>query len=101
MNKINDGGPAFARPMSQWHSPDGQPCEPDFGSAGLSTRDYFAGQALIGMGTWMPDFSPSGEPTNSSKSLCNPHMLKERAGWAYAQADAMLTARNKTQEKSK
>lgn len=69
MSKINNGGPAFSAltndTRSHW--------------SGMSLRDYFASQALIGMGLWSPD----GIPMNH----------EARAHWAYAQADAMLKAR--------
>lgn len=51
----------------------------------MSLRDYFATQALVGMGTWHP---PTGGWSGSRESVC-----KVKASWAYAQADAMLAAR--------
>lgn len=38
MTKI-DGGPAFPLPVTEWNP----------GNAGMSLRDWFAGQALIGL----------------------------------------------------
>lgn len=73
----NDGGPAF--PVVVWKSPDGMlalPSEP-----GMSLRDWFAGQALTGIGTWCPPME-SGETVHQTK-----------ARYAYGQADAMLAAR--------
>ena len=52
---------------------------------GMSLRDYFAGQALVGMGTWMPN--------TTNGLLRTRETLQARAIWAYAQADAMLDAR--------
>jgi hypothetical protein len=46
-------------------------------------RDYFAGQALISMGGWTPQFI---------SSLDADEALKARAEWAYRQADAMIAA---------
>lgn len=60
-----------------------QPCR--LSDAGMSLRDWFAGQALVGMGTWCP-----GNPTGSLRP-------KTQAGYAYAVADAMLTARKEGQ----
>lgn len=71
MTDRNDGGPAFPH-----ETYNGAPLS--FG-CGMSLRDWFAGQALNGMGTW----SPNGMPGNH----------KARADWAYEQADAMLKAR--------
>lgn len=61
---------------------------------GLTLRQHFAGQALICMGTWMPDYHPSGAPIEAVKSLCNPEMMRARAEWACAQADALIAALN-------
>ena len=62
---------------------------------GMTLRDWLAGQALLGVGTWMPDYNTDGGRVDALKSLCNPHMLRVRAEWAYAQADAMLKERSK------
>ncbi len=68
------------------------PCNPDrYGDPheGMDLRDYFAAQALVSMGTWMP--------TNVHEAgygdLRHVSTLEARAIWAYAQADAMLAAR--------
>lgn len=81
--ETNNGGQAF--PSSDQYTPDGQPIMQ--GSSGMSLRDWFAGQALAGMGTWMPDH---GAPVLSAKRA-----MDARALWAYEQADAMLAARKK------
>ena len=52
---------------------------------GMTLRDYMAGQALAGLGTWMP---LSGGGNLSAKMA-----MEARAVWAYEQADAMLAAR--------
>lgn len=79
MSKIEDGGPAFPVPEGNRLS-DGSDC-----NEGMSLRNYFAGQALIGIGTWMPN--------GTSCDLTDPDAMLARAEWAYAQADAMLKAR--------
>jgi hypothetical protein len=56
-------------------------------------RDHFAGQALAGMGTWVPGRRINGEMLESSGSLLSPETREARAEWAYAQADAMLRER--------
>jgi len=53
--------------------------------ADLSARDLFAMAALIGMGTW----SPTGDD-GISRGMITPAAHKNRAEWAYRQADAML-----------
>lgn len=79
MNKINDGGSAF--PSEQHETCDGtwnQTFDP-----GMSLRDYFAGQALVGIisGWAGGDCTPYG------------HALD-----AYDFADAMLRARETNRE---
>ena len=64
MSKINDGGPAF-------------PCEWDT-QLGMSLRDYFAGQALMGF------------MANTNRPLM---YSQDDADWAYTIADAMIKAR--------
>ena len=69
---IDDGGPAF--PSEQGHTPDGKWNQTYI--PGMSLRDWFAGQALVGVLNWETATTPY-----------------ERAKCAYAQADAMLRAR--------
>ena len=64
-NKNDDGGPAFPTPWSNTYP-------------GVSLRDYFAGQALMG-------FCANPDMTRSS--------LSEVARYALGQADAMMDAR--------
>ena len=48
MSDQHDGGPAFPRPSSEAHDAQGRtfyPCAYD----GMTLRDYFAGQALVGL----------------------------------------------------
>ena len=55
---------------------------------GMSLRDHIACQALVGIGTWLPNL-PGEAPWFANRE----EVLKRRAEWAYAQADAMLVAR--------
>ena len=82
MSERNDGGLAFphderAGDGTHWHS-----------HLGMSLRDYFAGQALAGMGTWWPN-TPLGQILHEPQDI-----QRVRAEYAYAQADAMLEARD-------
>lgn len=77
MSKINDGGPAF--PIS---------VQPDFQyvEAGMSLRDWFAGQALAGL-------IASGR---SAYDLADSDQQAAYAAFrAYTAADAMLAARER------
>lgn len=68
MSQTNDGGPAF--PGENW------------GSKGMSLRDYFAGQALAGL--------LACPRTNGGEKAFALH--------AYKYADAMLAERQKERE---
>lgn len=70
MTKIDDGGNAFPSPdrSGRWGQPES--------SAGMTLRDWFAGQALAGM---------SGGPNPANA-----------ASLAYQYADAMVAARKET-----
>jgi hypothetical protein len=70
---INDGGPAF---------PYGQKNFTERSSEGMTLRDYFAGQALIGQLAF--------SPPDPFKKYRQP---KEVAAACYRFADAMLAAR--------
>ena len=52
-----------------------------YNQRGMSLRDYFAGQALVAMGTWIPIHTNEWSDEQA------------RAIFAYAQADAMLVER--------
>lgn len=73
MSEINTGGPAF--PI------DRIAVNKEFGSSGMTLRDYFAGQAMEGYNKCIRDYG-WGED-----------ILLEHAKQAYAIADAMLKAR--------
>lgn len=77
----DDGGPASATPIFE----DGEIVG---ATTGMSLRDVFAGQALIGMGDWCPS-----EMGDGVYALTHAETQRRRAVWAYAQADAMLAAR--------
>lgn len=80
MSKIEDGGPAYPFAATDQSNVERQ-------TNGMSLRDYFAGQALVGIGTWMP------VPEVGYPHLTSQKTLKQRSEWAYAQADAMIAAR--------
>jgi len=74
---IDDGGYAFTSPADDkagWYA-----------ESGMTLRDYFAGKALVAMGTWMPAYS--------NGMLASPETMAQRALLAYQQADAMIAAR--------
>ena len=73
--KINDGGPAFPG-KTTWYGQDGE--AQHIFKGGMSLRDYFAGQALIGF-TANTTF---GGATGDEKL----------ARWSYDLADAMIKA---------
>ena len=80
-NVIDDGGPAFPVPNIDDHGQSWPPIP------GMSLRDYFAGQALVGMETWSPlSGTDAVVATQQQRQMA-------RALWAYEQADAMLAAR--------
>lgn len=79
-----DGGPAF--PVHGGHCPDDDPRNHTLGG-GMSLRDWFAGQALVSMETWVPN-NPDGSYPQMPKNI-----QRAKATWAYQMADAMLAAR--------
>lgn len=79
--KTSDGGPAF--PMVVWQTPDGF-CM-SYSSKGMTLRDWFAGQALIG-------FLSSGRGINGG---CQTDFTTDRLAKDCATvADAMIKARD-------
>jgi len=86
---FDDGGAAF--PSVAVFGAGGQLSSET--TPGLSLRDWFAGQALAGMGTWCPWVDDGhNRPVGD---LTDPRVLAARAAWAGAQADAMLAERAK------
>lgn len=89
----NDGGPAFPRTEHVW---DGVIEE---GSAGMSLRDYFAGQAILSL-TMMPIKSRTDEMAayvgvDEKDWVGDIHWPMLLAKRAYSVADAMLAERDK------
>lgn len=80
--KIDDGSPAFPRPDLVNLNPQSEDYGTIYGSGGLTLRDWFAGQALIGMK--IPPNCVAGSPS------CD---YAERA---YRIADAMLAKRKRS-----
>lgn len=74
MSNIHESGPAY--PIVTGSEVYG---------LGMSLRDWFAGQALVSIGTWTP--LPQVE------NLWSEAAMSARANFAYRQADAMLAAR--------
>ena len=75
--QLNDGGPAFPIPFGQVMSDEGK---------GMTLRDYFAGQALMGY--------LAGRNNNQSENPSNFQALKASID-CYGYADAMLAARER------
>lgn len=99
---MNDGGPAFARPASEYTRngtcPDGNDARDAQG--GMSLRDWFAGQALAAIVSKTPlsNWTPAGERVIENSGIdrteADSYEYKARtARGAYAYADAMLAAR--------
>ena len=78
-NKDFDAGYDYERGRAAFRKPAS--LEPDT----TVLRDYFAGQALAGIGNWIPEDYERPRPSET---------LEFRALWAYRQADAMLRVRN-------
>ena len=89
---MNDGGPAFPKPTSERHFPDGEVDinSYDFAERGMSLRDWFAGQALNG---WLASFPPGNKVYTGDRD-CGEAV----AELAYYFADAMLTEREKEEK---
>ena len=77
MSKINDGGPAFP------NVPDGAGGKFYDWDRGMTLRDWFAGQALIGL---IQGYATAyGSPTSAPDEVVNE---------AFSYADAMIAARD-------
>lgn len=78
MSNKDDGGPAFPRPYSRHE----RSTETWPGQNGMTLRDYFAGQALIGLLARPPKSSGlmAGKPTTTAELayLIADDMLKSR-----------------------
>jgi hypothetical protein len=89
MSAKQDGGPAYpapAQPKTDWSLEDV--------TSGMSLRDWFAGQALLSMGSWSPTVY-GGPHGGRAHDLDTDAARQARAKWAYSQADAMLAERSK------
>lgn len=91
MSKINDGGPAFPRPMSAMNSVG------LLGQDGMTLRDYFAAAAMQGLihdilidQHWEDVIKGLGVPVEAFPAYLS-HL-------AYVTADAMIARRNKESE---
>ncbi len=73
----NDGGPAF--PVADTVYPSGQT---QWGSNGMTLRDWFAGQALAGLSA-----NPREDYSGTTRD--------DKAVESYRQADAMIAARDR------
>jgi hypothetical protein len=82
MSPINDGGPAF--PVPDTYHPNGQV---QFGSSGMSLRDYFAAHASEQ--DIEEHLGGKISPKTGRKMDC---LSREKAKFAYA--DAMIKARS-------
>lgn len=82
-----DGGAAFPHPQHETYNHQQKRWEEVGASGGMSLRDWFAGQALVAMGTWSPD--------SAAMAATHKERQKLRAEYAYAQADALLAERGK------
>ncbi len=94
-NPRDDGGQAF--PSEFFETEHGDQVRAFAGSAGMTLRDYFAGQALAGMdGGWTPMFDWSVLTDGDyGGDEWHARARSERARYAYGQADAMLAERSK------
>lgn len=79
MSEHNDGGPAFPSPPLRYQVGDDGTEIRLLGFHGMSLRDWYAGQALVGLLA-----CPESEGT-----------IKTMADYAYEYADAMMKRRKK------
>jgi len=87
MSDAKDGGAAFPVPALKW---DGETMIFCAAESGMSLRDWFAGQALVGL--LSPEWSiPVGKKAPGEETLRS--TAASRAYAAYFMADAMLRAR--------
>lgn len=78
----SDGGYVFPRPLPDVKVPPDEALDLIYQYSGLTLRDYFAGQALIGI-------------LGSRHGFLVDVGTENAPGWAYQVADAMLAARGK------
>ena len=80
LEPVNDGGPAF--PVEEKND-DGTTYHTNMG---MSLRDWFAGQALMGLVLF--------HGNQGAVEQCDPDL----ASWSYSMADAMLREREKRRD---
>ena len=85
---IYDGGPAFPRPLST--DDHNNPCNTSMDQAGMSLRDWFAGQIILGL------MASTAHPRSRGPGMMT---WPEWAEDAYAAADAMLKESQRSGEK--
>lgn len=92
--RINDGGPAFPRPASEYTKsgtcPDGN--DPHDAQDGMSMRDYFAAAALTGVLANQP-LREAIQRASADLKQTQPALT---AQLCYESAEAMLQARKET-----
>ncbi len=81
---INTGGPAFPCKIPEGYDADENPISSTY--SGMSLRDYFAGQALMGI-------LASVKASDVVKDLTGPDGPAVCARFAYYAADAMIQQR--------
>ncbi len=84
-----DNPPAFPVTMLVNRSSDPLATPKEVRFPGMTLRDWFAGQALCGMGNWWPC-------DNEGYAIYGPQGMKLKAVEAYRLADAMLATRGGT-----
>ncbi len=89
MTMRTNGGPAFPGEAPSGETDYEGSIPPRVFFTGMSLRDYFAGQALVGFLSAPADMVSCDAGPNAR---ANPTRAAE---WAYQQADAMLTERAK------
>lgn len=90
MTDRNDGGPAF--PLSVSVGPAGDVYSSADADSSMSLRDWFAGQALVGMLAADPHLVKQGIAAGSFPGASHP---RDFANCAYRMADAMLEERKR------
>lgn len=91
MSAVNNGGPAFPvpyHPLQEWENP-----------TGMALRDYFAAKAMESiiakLGPYADDELAPATPPGLKEDAPN---IDQVSQYAYAQADAMLRARDAAHE---
>lgn len=97
MTKLEDGGPAFPRPPVINTNPADDGGYESSHAEGMSLRDWFAGQAIMGicqygLGTLAVEWTENGIGNERVSHL------RSCATIAYGIADAMLAAREEPSE---